>query len=274
MSCAREAWRILFTAPDLTTVGMVASTHGLTDHRRQDLLRSVPSLLGWKLPECSGWAASVDSLPDCEADVLVEAGRIVSAKAELKGKVEEDGGSDCAEQLYRFALAVFPQSPAALIAVAEAELAKEASGRKPKGQALNGVHLAALLVAEDPRTRDANAVPVLPPSSSAENPFQAILAARDLGVAAHAKRTADAAEPGRGCSLELAHLGEQGHATRACEFARLAINAAELSAQAWCVYGRALEKLRQPQRAAEALMSSIEVAKFEVSPRAFSVALL
>jgi hypothetical protein len=114
----------------------------------------------------------------------------------------------------------------------------------------------------------------LPPSSRAENPFQAILTARDLGVAAHAKRAAEAAELGCGCSLELAHLSEQGHATRACEFARLAINAAELSSQAWCVYGRALEKLRQPQRAAEALMSSIEVARNGASPRAFSVALL
>ena len=68
--------------------------------------------------------------------------------------------------------------------------------------------------------------------------------------------------PGRSDDLFLGvTLGEQGHDSRAYEFALLAVRAGELDPAAWGVYGLALQRNHQPHRAVEALLAVLEIGK-------------
>lgn len=110
--CLAEAWALLFMPSDCASADMLDDP-SILEHRRRELLRTMPTLLGWRLPECAGWGAQ--TLPESEAAVLLEAGLLVLARS-------PEATAD-AEELFRMALAIDPSCGPALLAVAELELA-------------------------------------------------------------------------------------------------------------------------------------------------------
>ena len=260
--CLEQAWLLLFTAADLSTPAM-AENAWVPEHRAREALAHVPTLLGWRLPECSGWAAAREAgMPDCEAAVLVEAGRLALARR----PAAETAWPAAAERLLRFALAVCPTYCPALTAVAELELAKAQSAGTDvgAGAASNGKLLSSLLNG-NASEKTQNSAAALRPLLPGENPFEAIAAAKEFGVLTRALEESKLLHnqaPGRSDDLFLGvTLGEQGHDSRAYEFALLAVRAGELDPAAWGIYGLALQRNHQPHRAVEALLAVLEIGK-------------
>ena len=236
--CLQEAWVILFTAADLSNLSM-AEDETEPEHTRRELLAHLPTLLGWRLPECSGWCVAAPT-PEAEATVLVEAGKLALARALGDSSVGPAEASARAEKLYRFALATCPRHCPALVALAELELAKG------HGAGLSAASLASIVAS-------GGAVPV--PRDL--NPFEAIVAARDEAEATAANQDSRSI-PRSDQSLSVT-LGELGPVSRGHEMALLAVRVAELDASAWEVYGKSLLMSKQPHGATEALLTSLEV---------------
>ena len=205
--CLEDAWRILYTPSDCATMSMLGEG-ALLEHHRREMLRSMPTLLGWKLPECAGWGAEV--LPECEALVLVEAGLLVLARS-------PDRAAD-ADELYHMALAVCPSCCPALLAVAEMELTwgTEPSKALGAGGAEGG---------DEDELNKSGAMSSAKAEANLENPFLAIIAAKEAGLA-------DVSKQGVSESIRVT-LGESGHNSRGYEYALRALGLQELSPRAW-----------------------------------------
>ncbi len=74
--CLDEAWQLLYTPkrPEAETTASL-SAEGVTEYERIELFRTVPTLLGWRLPDAAGWG--LKHLFDREADVLAEAAALL-----------------------------------------------------------------------------------------------------------------------------------------------------------------------------------------------------
>lgn len=114
-SALEDGWQLLFTPHREALYGindiLLEGEKGLkiSEHKRIDLLRYIPTLTGWRLSEGSGWDAK--GYPDLEADVLCEA----ALQAEK---------SNISEELLLMALSLCPLHPSSLIALANIELKK------------------------------------------------------------------------------------------------------------------------------------------------------
>jgi len=113
--CIEEAWRRLFTGHPEYNIE-AESTKDVAEARRIEILRQTPTLLGWRLPEASGWGAK-ETLPECEASVLAETAALVQAES-------GDVCSPRASELYSMALAIFPQHVVSLVELAQMELSR------------------------------------------------------------------------------------------------------------------------------------------------------
>ena len=123
-----NGWRYLFLLDDeeLNELKQIfaADADSVAAEKRIAILSRVPTLLGWRLPEASGWLSA--HLPDCEAEILAECADLILAEEEDRKAAHPSSLSNQsqAKQLFSLAVAIHPQHVRSYIALAQYELGR------------------------------------------------------------------------------------------------------------------------------------------------------
>ena len=114
--CLEEAWQLLYLVDNIESIVETSFTKDIrisTYHRRIDVLRKIPTMMGWKMFSGSGWGANIDK--HIEADILTEAGNILLTE-------RSDGDQTDAIEMFSLAINICPDHVPTLIALTNIEI--------------------------------------------------------------------------------------------------------------------------------------------------------
>lgn len=114
-TCLEEAWQLLYLTDNIENIveSNIKDARISTYHRRIDIIRKIPTLMGWKIFSGSGFGANIDN--HIEADILTEAGNILMCENDSVNQAH-------ASELFSFAISICPNHIPCLIALTNIEL--------------------------------------------------------------------------------------------------------------------------------------------------------